>query len=134
MEQKPMVQPGSLAKRTLHQARQGLQVLPIAVVLFLLSASAAQAEIVDRFNDLGADVESWANILIPTIIVFAFIGVIYFVVTSNPKWRGALAVFIVALMIWGGLDEIVAWSHKIGGGDGTVNLVGGGSGNGGGVN
>lgn len=127
MEQKSMVQPGFLAKKALRQVRKGLQVVPVAGVLFVLSVQSAQAEIVDRFNELGADVESWANILIPTIIVFAFIGVIYFVVTSNPKWRGALAVFIVALIIWGGLDEIVTWSHKIGGGDGTVNIVGGGN-------
>ena len=126
MEQKSMIQSDSLKKRAMRQVRKGLRVLPVAGVLWALSAQTAHAEIVDRFNELGADVEAWANILIPTIIVFAFIAVIYFVVTSNPKWKGSLAVFIVALIIWGGLDEIVTWSHKIGGGDGTVNIVGGG--------
>ncbi|MEQ9440811.1 MAG: hypothetical protein RIG62_17320 [Cyclobacteriaceae bacterium] len=102
------------------------------LLLAVVSTQSAHADIVDQFNTLGQDVEAWANILIPTVIVFAFIAVIFYVVTSSPRWRGALAVFVVALILWGGLDEIVTWAHKIGGGDGTVNIVGGGGGNGGG--
>lgn len=126
MKQKPVIQSVSLKERILPLARKGLRILPAAGVFSVLTAQSAQAEITDRLSALGTDVQAWANIVVPTIIVFAFIAVIYFVVTSDPKWKGSLAVFIVALIIWGGLDEMIAWSHKIGGGDGTINIVSGG--------
>ncbi|WKN46475.1 hypothetical protein [Tunicatimonas pelagia] len=113
--------------------RCGFRALMAMILLGVASVQSAHAEIVDQFNTLGEDVEAWANILIPTVIVFAFIAVIFYVVTSSPRWRGALAVFVVALVLWGGLDEIVTWAHKIGGGDGTVNIVGNNGGSGGGA-
>lgn len=149
MEQKPLMQLGSLIPRTFPanlsnvslcgatlrrrgRVRRGCKAWMAMLLLAVVSTQSAHADIVDQFNTLGQDVEAWANILIPTVIVFAFIAVIFYVVTSSPRWRGALAVFVVALILWGGLDEIVTWAHKIGGGDGTVNIVGGGGGNGGG--
>ena len=109
----------------LNLVQKGLKTFVVVALLGAVSAQSAYADIVDQFNTLGEDVEAWANILIPTVIVLAFIAVIFYVVTSSPRWRGALAVFVVALILWGGLDEIVTWAHKIGGGDGTVNIVGG---------
>ena len=132
MEQKPLIHFGSLVKGTWRRTRKGFKVPFLAGVVFMLSVQSAQAEILDQLRTMGGDVESWANIIIPTVIVFSFIGIIWFACTRSPRWKEALGIFVVACILWGGLDEIIAWSHKIGGGDGTINVVGIAGGGGGG--
>ena len=132
MKQKPMSTQNALKKRTKGKVKRTMKFLPIAAVLLVLSVQSAHADIVDQLRTLGTDVEAWANIIIPTIIVAAFIGIIYYVALKNPRWVGALAVFVVAILLWNSLDSILVWAQKIGGGNGTVQIVQGAGGGGGG--
>ena len=122
MEQKPMNQQCLSEKKTGRISGKARRLIPVMAAFLLLSVQSAQAAILDRLQELGSDVESWVNVLLPVIFVVAFFVMLYYILNSSPKWRPAFGVFLLALVLWGGYDEIKAAAFKIGGGNGTIQL------------